>query len=166
VTGDRGTSDPKRGNDAYDRLWRQLVGIAANGGFVPVDPFIGAGGDLTWRSIDAELAELASDSDIEGASAAATRGFQDSRLLTFEARSLTVEVEVTALGGRRRLVGQLVPPQRGGVLVRHQDGIAAVEVDELGQFRVEDLPAGPSSLRCHTGRDARGGPVVTDWVSL
>jgi hypothetical protein len=89
-----------------------------------------------------------------------------TRLLTFEAPGLTVELQVTALGTRRHLIGQLVPNRQARVMVRHQDGIATVDADGFGRFRVEDLPSGPGSLRCHLGGEQAGAPVVTDWVTL
>ena len=88
------------------------------------------------------------------------------RLLTFEAHGLTVEVQVTALGTRRHMIGQLIPNWQARVMVRHQDGIATVDADRSGRFRVDDLPSGPGSLRCHLGGEQAGPPVVTDWVML
>jgi hypothetical protein len=131
------------------------------------DPTHETGSDsFTWRPIDAEVAELAYDSVAGGSAAGAVRGSEDTRLLTFEAPGLTVELQVTALGTRRHLVGQLVPNRQARVLVRHQDGIATVDADAFGRFRVEDLPSGPGSLRCHLGGERAGAPVVTDWVTL
>jgi hypothetical protein len=120
---------------------------------------------LVWRTIDAELAELSYDSASDPSATARLRGPEGTRLLTFQAPSLTVDLEVAAQGARRRLVGQLDPPQTAHVMVRHQDGVVAAEADESGRFRVEDLPVGPGSLRCHLGGD-RGARVVTDWITL
>jgi hypothetical protein len=126
-----------------------------------------AGSDgFTWRPIDAEVAELAYDSVADRSLASAVRGSEGTRLLTFEAPGLTVEVEVTALGARRHMIGQLLPNRRARVMVRHQDGIATVDADRFGRFRVEDLPSGPGSLRCHLAGEEAGAPVVTDWVTL
>src|SRR5437588_4729513 len=74
----------------------------------PVPPEVtqAAYGAFAWRTIDAELAELAEDSLLTGT--AGVRG-ADTRLLTFEAPSVSAVVEVTELGVRRRLVGQVIP---------------------------------------------------------
>ena len=63
---------------------------------------------LTWRTIDAELAALEFDSAVDLA-ATAVRGGEGPRLLTFAAPGLNIEVEVSPIGPRRQLVGQLVP---------------------------------------------------------
>lgn len=131
------------------------------------DPTHGTGSDsFIWRPIDAEVAELAYDSVADRSLASAVRGSEGTRLLTFEAPGLTVEVQVTALGTRRHMIGQLLPNRQARVMVRHRDGIAAVDADRFGRFRVEDLPSGPGSLRCQLGGEQAGAPVVTDWVTL
>jgi hypothetical protein len=111
-----------------------------------------------WRTVDADLAELVFDSLADRQEAALVRGGQGERLLSFQASSLTIEVEVTATGTARRLIGQLVPPQRADV--------------EIGRFIADSLPAGPVSLRCAAPAGAPGAagqiqpPVVTDWVPI
>jgi hypothetical protein len=152
-----GLTGPKRetGSDQHDPLWQELAAVPRTGH-----------NSFTWRTIDAELAELAYDSVADRIMAGAMRGSEGTRLLTFEAPGLTVEVEIIALGTRRQLIGQLVPNQQARVMVRHQDGIITVEADEFGRFRVEDLPPGPGSLRCHRGGEQGGAPVVTDWITL
>jgi hypothetical protein len=122
-----------------------------------------------WRTLDADLAELVFDSLAERAEAAPVRGGEQERLLSFRAGSLTIEVEVTAIGSARRLLGQLVPPQRADVEIRHQDDVLTIATDELGRFIAESLPAGPVSLRCAPPAGVAGqirSPVVTDWVPI
>ncbi len=116
--------------------------------------------------MDADLAALTYDSGLDHVVTGAVRGPEDLCMLTFEAPALTVEVEVTAMGARRRLVGQLVPAQRALVIVRHRHGSVTVEADELGRFRVHDLPAGLTSLRCHLSGSNEAASTVTDWVML
>lgn len=116
---------------------------------------------LAWRDLDVALAELVEDSALR--EPAGIRGPSGPRLLTFEAESVTVVVEVSDVGPDRRLLGQLVPPRPGRVEIRHQAGQEQTEADELGRFRVERLPAGLVSFVCE---DGDGRTVVTSWVAL
>ena len=119
---------------------------------------------FTWRTIDAELAELAYDSVLDDARLAGVRSGDAPRTMTFEAPALTVELEVTATGDRRRLLGQLVPPGPADVEVRHAGAPVTVEADRLGRFAV-DVSAGPVSLRCRL----HGGSATvleTAWVKV
>lgn len=117
----------------------------------------------TWRTMEAELAELVADTERAGLAGAGVRSGDGPRLLTFQAPELTVEVEVAAYGDRRRLVGQLVPPVAATVEVRCADHATPVvtRADELGRFRVDGVPAGPVSLVCRPGS---GPTVVTSWL--
>jgi hypothetical protein len=127
---------------------------------VPPDVLAAALGSFAWRDVDAELAELIEDSEL---AAAAVRGVGESRLLTFEAATVTVVVEVTELDGGRRLLGQVVPPGVCRLEVRHGTGSTTVETDQLGRFCIDTVPAGPVSILCAgEGRE----PVVTSWVSI
>ncbi len=122
---------------------------------------------FAWRTLDAELAELAelTYDSIEGdLSRSGVRGSATARRsLTFEASGVTVEVEATTARSRCRLVGQLVPPQAGRIDVRHRDGSVTVAADEAGRFSADDLPPGPLSLRCQ-GTGVEPVSIVTDWV--
>ena len=86
------------------------------------------------------------------------------RLVTFDAGDVSVEVEITARGARRRLLGQVVPPQEARVEVRAASGRNEVAADGLGRFTVDDLGAGPASLRCHL--TASGRVIESGWVSI
>ena len=120
---------------------------------------------LTWRTIDAELAALEFDSAVDVA-ATAVRSGEGPRLLTFSAPGLSIEVEVSPIGPRRQLVGQLVPAQPARIDVRHAGGVTTVQADRLGRFGVDAVSAGPVSLRCHLGDVPSGVPVVTEWIPL
>ncbi len=119
-----------------------------------------------WRTLDADLAEFVFDSLAERDEAAPVRGRQQERLLSFQASGLTIEGEVTAAGSSRRLIGQLVPPQRTVVEIRHQDEVVTLATDQFGRFIAESLPAGPVSLRCGPAAGDARSPVVTDWVPI
>lgn len=128
---------------------------------VPPEVIAAAKASFTWRTIDAELAALIDDSAL--APTAGIRGPGGPRLLTFEAPTVTVVVEVSDIGDRRRILGQLVSPQEAQVEVRHADGSTTVDADDLGRFSVEAVPAGPVSFVCHIGS---GQSVVTSWVTV
>lgn len=121
---------------------------------------------FAWRTIDADLAELVFDSLVDHDEAALVRGTGQGRMLSFQTSALTIDVEVTGTGESRMLVGQLVPPQRAGVAIRHADNMVTIESDELGRFSAGPLRAGPISLRCRLRAGTAQPPVVTDWVAI
>jgi hypothetical protein len=120
----------------------------------------------TWRTIDAELAELTGDSLLEGT---AVRSSRAPRLLTFTAEAATLVVEVAehvrgaSLG--RRLLGQILSPRPADIEVRHAEGTFSVAADEYGRFRAEAVPPGPISLACRFG-GALKPQLVTSWVTI
>jgi hypothetical protein len=148
-----------------EALLEELRGAAHR--FDPPPPAVleAARASLTWRTIDAELAALEFDSAVDQA-AAAVRSGEGPRLLTFSAPGLNIEVEVSPLGPRRQLVGQLVPAQAARIDVRHAGGVTTVQADQLGRFGVDAISAGPVSLRCHLATVPPSPPVVTEWIPL
>jgi hypothetical protein len=120
---------------------------------------------LTWRTIDAELAALEFDSAVDLA-VTTVRSSEGPRLLTFAAPGLNIEVQVSPVGPRRQLVGQLVPAQPARIDVRHAGGVTTVQADQLGRFGADAISAGPVSLRCHLGDAPSSLPVVTEWIAL
>jgi len=124
-------------------------------------PMVSAAKDAyTWRTIDAELAVLSADSadDLEAVGARGG-GSTAVRALSFEAPSLTIEVDI----GPEGLLGQFVPPQSGTVQPRTRTRLlATVPVDDLGRFSVLSGPLAPFRLYCETSTGIR---VLTDWVS-
>lgn len=131
---------------------------------VPIETMAAAKASYALYTLDAELAELTFDSEREDdRMLAGVRAAEESvRLLTFESAALTVEVEAVAEGTRRRIVGQLVPPQRGHLEIRHAEGTLSVEADDLGRFTADDVPPGPVSLHCRGERATVA--VATDWI--
>lgn len=118
---------------------------------------------LSWRDPDAGLAELIADS-LTDAGQVRTGRTGGPRLLTFEAEGLTIEVEVAEDGERRRLLGQLVPPSRGEVVIRWANGQIHVNADEIGRFSASNIPKGQVSLSCTL--EHATGPVATSWVTI
>jgi hypothetical protein len=121
----------------------------------------------SWRTVDAELAELSYDSLMDSGVLAGVRdGGTGPRLLGFGAvvdgEELAIEVEVTGSGTRSALVGQLIPPLPARVHVQSSTGREHVaQADDLGSFRIEPVPPGPVRLRVEHG----GRTVQTTWVS-
>lgn len=146
------------GDHTDNELLAELRTLAARHDPIPAEAIAAARSAIAWRTMDAELAELtaylAPDDRMAG-----VRGAQIPMLLTFEAPSLTVEVEVLETATGRRLFGQLVPPTPGQVEVRHAAGTTSVAADEVGRFRMDDVAPGPVSLRCSAGSRV----VQTDW---
>jgi hypothetical protein len=116
----------------------------------------------TWRTIDAELAELTADSAL---AAAGVRSSSAPRLLTFEGDGVEVEVEVAQTGSTRRLSGQLVPVGPAQVTVRWPGGgTRAAAADDLGRFAIDGVPAGSVSLA--VVRAGAEHQIVTSWISI
>jgi hypothetical protein len=146
-------------------LLRELRAAAGRFDPPPESVLEAARASFTWRTIDAELAALEFDSAVDLA-ATAVRGGEGPRLLTFAAPGLSIEVEVSPVGSRRQLVGQLVPAQPARIDVRHAGGVTTVRADQLGRFDTDAISAGPVSLRCHLGDAPSSPPVVTEWIPL
>ncbi len=138
-----------------DALTRSLAEALQSSDRVP-DWFWQAGLDaFTWRTVDAELAELSS-TDAGTVSASRAEPFSPA-VLTFATPTLTVQVEVTEAA----LEGQVVPPASGSMELRERSGRRrTVAVDEDGWFRAEPPPEGPFQL-CYRGP---GRTVVTEWA--
>ncbi len=126
---------------------------------VPVRVLDGARAAFTWRTIDTELAELVFDSARELSGVRA--GDDANRQVTFRAPGVEIEVMVID-EGRRRLVGQLVPPSAATVELVGGDMVRSVLTDRLGRFAFDDLAPGPVRLAV-LGADG-GSTVQTDWV--
>lgn len=133
---------------------------------VPAPLVEAAQAGFTWRTVDAELAELTADSVLDGA---AVRASDAPRLLTFTAGAVSLVVEVAAPTTRvgdiaRRLIGQIVGPRPAEVEVRHADGSLTVPTDDYGRFRAAPVPPGPVSLALRFA--GRRPPLVTSWVTV
>jgi hypothetical protein len=124
--------------------------------------FIEAGvASYAWHNIDAELAELTYDSSQDLLAGASTRAEPaELRSLTFDANHLTIELEIIS----GALHGQVIPPQRGTVEIRHAGGtITTAEINDVGYFTAAPLPEGTFRLYCNADS---GVSVLTDWITL
>ena len=159
------TPRPATNVQSDDALVERLRAIAAELEPPPASLAASARELLTWRRVDAELAELLSDSDLEDARAALVRGERTSRSVSFASGALTIEVDLLLDGARRRLVGQLVPP--GSAQIELQSGAErrTIVADELGRFHAAEIGGGRLRLRV-SGHAAPGQPVETSWIAI
>jgi hypothetical protein len=116
---------------------------------------------FTWRTVDAELAELTADTALSGA---LVRGGEGPRVLTFALSRATLVVEVVRSGEVRQLLGQLL--LRGaaatGLRLQRPGGQLPVEIDDLGHFRLDAVRPGPARFAL----ELDGRPSVTAWVAV
>lgn len=144
-----------------ERLLAELGDAVRAAAQVP-ERFVAAGkAAFAWRTVDAELAELGYDSATTTETApVGVRAEQAAlRALSFVARELTIEVEVTA----DALLGQVVPPTPGEVQLQGAGGVAGTaQVDEVGWFSLP-VPSGMFRLQVRT---TDGRSVVTQWTTL
>ena len=148
---------------AREATFRRLDALMADDP-APAEVAAVAGSHSEVRHIDDQLACLVYDSMIDDHLLDRVRsGARVVRQLTFAARGLVLEVEVTA--GSRQLVGQVVPPQAALLEMRHRSGCTAVTSDELGCFHIPAIPEGPVSFRCRPSRPAPDS-IATSWITL
>jgi hypothetical protein len=135
----------------------------------PVPPLVdeAARGAFTWRTVDAELAELmrdSADAASEEEVGQLVRGGHGPRQLSFESPRLGIELEVVSTGpSSRRLDGQLLPPGTATVTVERpgEDGLS-VQADELGRFSLDGLRSGV--VRLHVA--LRGAQIAIPWTTI
>src|SRR5208283_2216598 len=101
-------------------FWR-LRTVALERDPVPEEVIASARASFELRSIDDELGALVYDSMIDDDLLVGVRsGGRSIRQLTFAARGLVLEIEVS--DDSRQLVGQVVPPQPAEMELRHRRG--------------------------------------------
>jgi hypothetical protein len=144
-----------------DPMFATLRNVIDHADPVPQAVVEAARAAYTWRTIDAELAELTADSAM---ATAGVRSASAPRLLTFEGAGVEVEVEVAHTGSTRHLSGQLVPMGPAQITVRWSSGTRETTADDLGRFAVDRVPAGSVSLAIlRTGADQA---IVTSWIPI
>ncbi len=117
---------------------------------------------FTWRSVDAELAELLHDSALD-AGAAVRSGGDAPRTLTFARGAVTLEIEID--GGT--LLGEVLDDDAGAgpatvVLQRPDADDRSTEADASGFFRFEGVEPGPVRFVLSRG----GWSITTAWATL
>ena len=113
---------------------------------------------LSWRTIDADLAQLSYDSIDDSTS---VRGVAASRMLAFESGELMIDLEHEPLSGH--LMGQLDPAGQMTIELHVLDTVLVTESDELGRFSFEGIQSGPFALVIRLEGD---DVVKTQWVIL
>lgn len=157
------TETPGNG-ESRDELLEELRGLVNRIDPVPDDVTAFARASLGWRRIDAELAELLSDSALDSDALALTRGAR-VRTVTFRSENLDIDLEIHEADPDVRILGQLAPPATAKIDVQRDDAsiAATVEADELGRFRIELAERG--RIRLRVARES-GPPVETSWLDV
>jgi hypothetical protein len=119
---------------------------------------------FSWRTVDAELAQLVFDS-ADTKAAALVRGSGQPRMLTFQASDLSIELELSGYEPERRIAGRLVPAQPAEVEIRHGALQRTVTTDDFGSFNIISPGSGPVSIRCRRAGSTASWQVVTEWIS-
>jgi hypothetical protein len=139
----------------------------------PVPPLVTetAKAALGWRRLDADLAELLSDSSLGTGEPALARGAGATlRSVSFSAGSLTIDIEIHGENTERTLLGQLspAPPQARIEVQPADDGAPAVvmDPDELGRFRAQLPPGNAFRLRVALGEGPRPKWIETSWIPM
>ena len=151
------------GNDPMDAALRALGEALQAVDGPPAQAVSQAKLVFTWRTIDAELAELTFDSLVHGAPAG-VRSDGSARTVTFETSAVVIDAEIAAAGDRFDLIGSLSPVAGAGLTIERPGGAEApVALDDLGRFHLVGLELGTVRFVVRAGDAAR---VVTDWFGL
>ena len=148
--------------DGDEKLIDALRGALTEAEPMPPEVVEAAKAAWTWRTIDAELAQLMHDSTVDDLALAGVRGAATVRTLGFSAGSWFVELEVAEDGERRTILGQITPAGGAALLLEGADGRPPMStpVDELGRFTMAH--ASPGLVRLRTP----DGGFVTEWVTI
>lgn len=116
---------------------------------------------FTWRTVDAELAELLHDSALDAGAAVRSSGGAP-RTLTFVRGAITLEIEVDG----DALLGEVVDDSSDGpatvTLQRPDADDRSVEADPSGFFRFDGVEPGPA--RFVVARE--GWSLTTPWATI
>jgi hypothetical protein len=113
---------------------------------------------LSWRTIDADLAQLTFDSVDD---TTAVRGVAVARILAFESEDLMIDLEHDPASGHLR--GQLEPAGQMAIELHVLDTVVVTESDDLGRFTFDGVHSGPFALVIRFEGDEA---VKTEWIIL
>lgn len=160
MTDDRRTDDRLEGADAPDAadvaLLAELRHAIEAADPLPDRADAAARAAWTWRTIDAELAELRSDSAVD---TAGVRGMAWPRQLSFEAREASIEIEID----HDRLVGQVVPPAEVSLTLTDSNGeVRTTRSDHVGHFTFTEVESGTVRVTAALP----DGSITTQWFTV
>jgi hypothetical protein len=140
-----------------DQLIAELREAVAEADLVTDQQREAARAAFTWRTVDAELAELLHDSALESAG---VRGADDAaRTLSFASGTLTLELEIDG----DLVLGQVVGQAADSVLLqRAGTPDRPLDVDPSGFFRVSDVASGPVRFVVRAG----DWTLTSPWFAL
>ena len=116
------------------------------------------------RALDAELAELMSDSLLDTEAAVALRADAGPRLLSFTAGTTSIELEIEpGTGGAHRVDGLLVPVGTARVSLEGAGPGMRADAGPDGRFAFDGVPAGVVRLRVEP---VAGSAVVSAWFRI
>ena len=147
------------GVESDEELLARLGAVIARVDPVPERVVAAARACGSWRSVDGDLALLTYDSASQTEELVGVRGAQ-GRLLSF--RSDTVAVDLEILPGGAGIVGEIEGPRRARIDVRHSGGSFREAADDLGRFRVRDVPEG--LLRVEITDEETDRVTRTAWI--
>jgi len=156
--------------DPDDALVAELQTLVAR--VDPVPPLVteAAKAALGWRRLDADLAELLSDSALESEALALARGpGAPVRSVSFSAGEVTIDVEIHVDGDQRTVLGQLSPPSSTTIEIQRADdaGATIVESDRLGRFRAQVSAGQPIRVRILSPEAGTAASVIeTSWIAI
>ncbi len=145
--------------ESDEELLARLRRVIARVDPVPPDVVAAARSCGTWRSIDTDLALLTYDSASQSNELVGVRG-TEGRLLTFTSDTLTIDIEV--LPGGEGVVGEIEGSRDAHVAVQCAAGSIEDEIDDLGRFRVRDVPEGLMRLEITDRETSR--ITRTAWI--
>jgi hypothetical protein len=115
---------------------------------------------LSWRTIDAELAQLSYDS-IDETTSATVRSTASARIVGFETGEWMIDLEHDAATGELR--GQIQPAGQLEIELHVVGAVLVTETDDLGRFSFDGVEAGPVALVLRVEDDQT---VKTEWIVL
>ena len=127
---------------------------------VPTDVTDFARAAISWRTVDADLAQLSYDSS-EESTPIGVRSLSVARMLSFETSAWAIDIEYNTAS--RLLMGQIEPSREVAVELHLAGGVVATESDELGRFSFDGILPGPIALVFRPSGDEM---IKTEWTLL